>query len=298
MELRRFLGILAAALIILLILTIWFFPSNDDFRLDNPFWHGTGDIRAEYEIQAIDSLEELPSSPRGATLLLIPYVSSIPEELHYLKVFVSRGGRLILADDYGHGNEILEYLELEARFSGDTLLDPLVNYKNKRFPRILNFESDPLTSNTDNLVFNHATSLINVSENVVLAMSSPFSFLDYNGDGTRESSEPTGPLPVISRHEVDNGEVILISDPSIFINSMDKIAGNNDFIQNIAATSSVLYLDQSHLTFTELYHSRSLLQRTRDVLATTIGTAVLVLVAIVAALIPIWYRKKKPRTEN
>jgi hypothetical protein len=78
---------------------------------------------------------------------------------------------------------------------------------------------------------------------------------------------------------------------------MDEIADNKDFIQNIVATTSVLYLDQSHLNFTELYRSKSLLQQTRDALASPIGTAVLVLVAIVAALIPIWY-KKKSGTEN
>ncbi len=298
MELRRFLGILTTALIILLILTVWFFPSNDDFRLDNPFWNGTGNIRAEYDIQPLNSLEELPSSPRGATLLLIPYMSSIPTELHYLEVFISRGGRLILADDYGHGNEILEHLGLEARFSGEALLDPLVNYKNKNFPKIINLQPDPLTNNTDNLVFNHATSLLNVSGSIVLAMSSPFSFLDYNGDGTRQSPEPTGPLPVISRHELGNGEVILVSDPSIFINSMDNIAGNENFIQNIAATTSTLYLDQSHLRFTELYRSKSVLQQTREILATPIGTAALLLVAIVAASIPIWYQKKRPDKEK
>ena len=298
MELRKFLGIFTAALIILIILTVWFFPSNDDFRLDNPFWNGTDDIRAEYKAQAIDSLEELPSSPGGATLLLIPCVSSIPAELHHLNVFISRGGRLILADDYGYGNEILEYLGLEARFSGDVLLDSLVNYKNKKFPRIINFQSDPLIGNTDNLVFNHATSLINVSEDIVLAMSSPFSFLDNNGDGIRQREEPTGPLPVISHHKLGNGEVILISDPSIFINSMDSIADNKKFIQNIAATTSVLYLDQSHLGFTELHNFKRLLQQTRELLATPIGTSVLVLVAIVAALIPVWHQKRKPDTEK
>lgn len=294
MELRRFLGILAAVLIIVLILTVWFFPSNDDFRLDNPFWNGAGNIRAEYDVQPLDSLEELPSSPKGATLLLIPYLSSIASELHYLEVFVSRGGRLILADDYGHGNEILEHLGLEARFSGETLLDPLVNYKNKYFPKIIHLQADPLTDGADDLVFNHATILSNVSDDIVLAMSSPFSFVDHNGDGTRQSPEPTGPLPVVSRHQFGNGEIILISDPSIFINSMDNIAGNEEFIQNIAATASTLYLDQSHLKFTELYRSKSLLHQARETLATPIGTAVLLLVAIVAALIPIWYQKKKP----
>lgn len=285
-------------MIIALILAAWFLPSNDDYRLDNPFWNGIKNIKDEYEVQPLVSLASLPSSPTRATLLLIPYLSSIPTELDHLNRFVSQGGRLIIADDYGHGNEILAHLGLEARFSGQALLDPLVNYKNERFPRIIHLQPDPLTDNINDLVLNHATSLLNVSDTSVLAMSSPFSFLDYNGDRTREANEPTGPLPVISRHELGEGEVILISDPSIFINSMDTIADNEGLIQNIADTASVLYVDQSHLISSELYRTRNWLQQARDILSTPIWTAGLVLAAIVAALIPIWYKKKKPTVEN
>ena len=298
MELRRFLLIITVTLLIVLILTVWFFPSNDDFRVDNPFWNGIRDIRAEYQVQPLGSLADLPSSPDGATLLVIPYLSFTSTELEHLNYFASRGGRLIIADDYGHGNQILEYLGLKVRFSGQILLDPLVNYKNKYFPRIIHLQPDPLTENTDNLVFNHATSLTNITADNALALTSPFSFLDYNSNGTREDNEPTGPLPVISRHELGNGQVITISDPSIFINSMGTIADNEGLIQNIVATASVLYIDQSHLAFSELHRTRSLLQQARSLLSTPIGTAGLVLAVIIVVLIPIWLIKKKTPVET
>jgi len=292
-ELRRFLLIITVTLLIALILTVWFFPSNDDFRVDNPFWNGIRDVRADFQVQPLDSLADLPSSPDGATLLVRPYQSCTSAELEHLNQFVARGGNLIMADDYGHGNQILESLGLEARFSGQILLDPLINYKNKHFPRIIHVQPDPLTVNTDHLVFNHATSLINIAGSNTLALSSPFSFLDYNGDGTRDSGEPTGPLPVISRHGLGSGQVILISDPSLFINSMDTIASNDSFIQNIAANTPVLYIDQSLLTSSELHRTKSWLQQVRSLFSTPAGTAVLVLAAIIVALIPIWQKKKK-----
>lgn len=299
MGLRRYLSILAAALIVAIILVVWFLPSSDDFRLDNPFWNGISHTKSAYKVQPLDSLADLPSSAYNKTLLLVPYLSSTTSELDHLNRFISRGGRLIMADDYGHGNEILSYLGLEVRFTGDTLLDPLVNYKNKQLPRIIRFQPDhPLTANTDNLVFNHATSLLNVSDNYVLASSSPFSFLDTNGDGTRQENEAAGPQPVISRHELGEGEIILISDPSIFINSMNDIEDNEQLIQNIAATTSVLYVDQSYLTSSNLYRSRSWLQQVRVTLSSPIWTAVLVLVAIMVVLIPIWYKRDEPLTEN
>ncbi len=293
MGLRKFLIIIAVTLIIALILAVWFFPSNDDFRVDNPFWNGLDDIQAKYDVQTINLLSNLPLSPYGTTLLVIPYLSFTSTELWQLNSFVSQGGRLIIADDYGYGNQILTYLGLQVRFSGEVLLDPLVNYTNKHFPKIHHFRPDPLTANTDNLVLNHATSLNNITADTALALSSPFSFLDYNGNGTREAGEPAGPLPVISRHELNQGQVILVSDPSLLINSMNIIEDNDSFIKNIVTTSSAVYIDQSHLAFSELHRTRSWLQQARRFLSTPAGTAVLVLAVIILVLIPIWHNKGK-----
>ena len=132
MELRRFLVILTVALIVLLVITAWFFPSNEDFRVENPFWNGTRDLTTGCPALPLSSLADLPPSPQGATLILVPYLSCTPAELGQLNSFVTRGGTLVLADDYGHGNQVLEYLGLGARFSGQSLLDPTVNYKSKQ----------------------------------------------------------------------------------------------------------------------------------------------------------------------
>jgi len=298
-ELRRFLIILTIALVILLIIAAWFFPSNEDFRVENPFWNGTRDISASYPVLPLQSLSDLPPSPQGATLILIPYLNCTDAELEQINSFVTRGGTLVLADDYGHGNQILEYLGLRARFSGETLLDPLINYKNKQFPRILHLEPSPLTSNTESLVLNHATCLANVATVNTLALSSSFSFLDMNGNGLWEEGETTGPLPVISYHSLGSGQVILVADPSLFINSMETIEGNDSFIQNIAAaTTTSLYIDQSHLPPSELHQTKSLLTQTRGFLTTPLTTAGLVILALIVALKPVWYKKKEDSQET
>jgi hypothetical protein len=298
-ELRRFLSILTIALVIILIIAVWFFPSNDDFRIENPFWNGTRDINTAHPVQPLDSLVDLPPSPQGSTLILIPYLKCTPAELAQINSFVSRGGRLILADDYGHGNQILEYLGIRARFSGEILLDPLINYKNKQFPRIVQLEPDPMTSDIENLVFNHATCLVNVDTTDTLALSSPFSFIDPSGNGIREEGEPTGPLPVVSHHKLGSGQVILVADPSLFINSMEPIEDNDRFIQNIAAiTTTNLFFDQSHLPPSELHQTKSLLAQARGCLATPPVTAGLVTLALTATLVPIWHKKKENAEET
>ena len=289
MELRRFLGVLAIALVIILTIVVWFFPSNEDFRTENPFWNGTRDISSSYPALPLESLSDLPSSPQGTTLILIPYLDFIPAELETLNSFVTKGGTLILADDYGYGNQILEYLGLKARFSRQTLLDPLVNYKNKNFPRIFRLKPGSLTSNVESLVFNHATCLGNVETGNTLALSSLFSFLDLNGNQTRDTDEPTGPLPVISQHNLGSGQIVLISDPSIFINSMEEMEGNDILIQNIvAAATKSLLIDQSHLPPSDLHQAKNLLAQIRSFLATPLVTLGLVILALIITLRPIW----------
>jgi hypothetical protein len=292
-SIRNYLISVIAVLVVLLALGIWFYPSNGDFRAENSLWNGVKAVTTDYHIQPLDSLAMLPASPFGLSLIVIPYLDFETAELEQLRSFVSQGGRLILADDYGYGNRVLEYLGLEARFSGEMLLDPLVNYKNERLPRITRLQPDVLTTNTDNLVFNHATCLEDVSSNEVLASSSPFSFLDLNGDGTHEDNEPSGPLAVISRHRLGEGQVILIADPSIFINSMDNIEGNAALIHNIAASADTIYIDQSHLEQSELYVSRDWLQKARSLASTPPATAGLVIITLTASLAPVWRRKKE-----
>lgn len=294
MELRKFLVIFTITMVIILTMVIWFLPLDDDFRTENPFWNGTKDISSSHPVSPLESLSDLPPSPKGSTLILIPYLNFTLPELEELNSFVVRGGTLILADDYGYGNQILEHLGLKSRFSGQPLLDPVTNYKNKWFPQILHLTSSPVTINTERLVLNHATGLTDVEAGDILALSSSFSFLDLNGDQAWQEDEPAGPIPVISRHNLGNGKIILIADPSLFINSMQTIESNYTFVQNIAAiTTSELLIDQSHLPPSSLHQTKNLLAYLRGSLITPLGTLGLVMLALTVTLMPLWRERRQ-----
>jgi len=296
-ELRRFLMIITAALVIILTIVVWFFPSNDDFRTENPFWNGIRDISSNYAASPLHSLSDLPPSPLGTTLILIPYLEFTSSELEQLNSFVTHGGTLVLADDYGYGNQILEHLGLKARFSGQILLDPLFNYNNKLLPRIYHLTPSSINTSTESLILNHATCLTDVEADSTLAQSSSFSFLDLNNDQTQDEDEPCGPLPVISRHNLGSGQIILISDPSIFINSMDAMEDNYTFIQNLMAiNTSELLIDQSHLPTSNLHGTKDLLADIRGMLITPAGTAGVVILALTITLMPVWHKIEKRET--
>ena len=76
MNLRKFLLILTIALVMILAITVWFSPSNEDFRTENPSWNGVKDISAICPTSPVKSLDDLPPSPQGTTLILIPYLTT------------------------------------------------------------------------------------------------------------------------------------------------------------------------------------------------------------------------------
>ena len=291
-KLHKFLILLTVIMVSLMTAVVWFFPSNDDFRTGNPFWNGTKDIESGYAFTPLESLSGLPASPHDAVLVIIPYLRFSAADLDAVSGFITGGGTVIVADDYGYGNQITEFLGLRSRFSGQPLLDPIVNYKNQWFPKILHIRSSSLTTGIDELVLNHATALSGIEAGDILARSSIFSFVDTDGDRTQSAGETTGLLPVISRHRLGNGIIILISDPSLLINSMTPIGGNDRLAQNIAAAGSTILLDQSHLPSSNLSEAKDILTQLHNFFTTLPGTLGLVLAVITVTLMPIWHRRR------
>jgi len=143
-------------------------------------------------------------------------------------------------------------------------------------------------------VLNHATCLTDVEADNILALSSSFSFIDLDGNQAWNGDEPTGPLPVISRHNLGSGQVILVADPSLFINSMQAIESNDHFIQNIAATTTTeLLIDQSHLPPSNLNQTKELLAYLRNALVTPVGSLTLVIAALTITLMPLWHERRE-----
>ncbi|MCL0073698.1 DUF4350 domain-containing protein [Dehalococcoidia bacterium] len=263
--------LLGTTVIILVIsaLCILFFPTVQDFMVGNSLWNGLADFTREHGALTIDSFDQLPELPQGKALISIPSLPHEEEELATLREFVTQGGRLVLMDDFGHGNVVLEYLGLEVRFSGQMLLDPLFSHRNPRLPRIMNFSPEVSEADVEVVVLNHATALTYVDLGKVIAWSSEESFLDLDGDGSWGRADPKGPLPVAARFEFGQGEVILVSDPSILINSMVRKDDNRTFLGYLTEgiEPGGILVDQLHLEKTPLDRSRLTLVGARELLA-------------------------------
>lgn len=296
MTLHRFLALFTLVLIVATGTALWFVPEVGDFQPDNPFWNGSRALSDAVRITPLDSFSELLVSPRGVTLIVIPYRQFDAGELEALDGFVAAGGVLLLADDFGWGNQVLEHLGLGARFSGQALLDPLFHYKSRGLPRVNFVAGDPLTGGLEHLTLNYATILVGVAPDSVLAVSSSFSFLDGNGNGAADPGEPTGQQVVMSRHALGQGQVVLLADPSVFISGMMASGESLGIAENIAAASpNGLYFDRSHLGTSNLRQTKDWLRTLRELATKPPVSVALVVAIIVVTLAPVWYSGSKKR---
>jgi hypothetical protein len=272
--------------LVISILSIWFYPSIQDFMAGNTMWNGIRDFSGEFSAADIDSMDELPDLPEGTVLISVPYLEYSDDELANIKQFVSDGGTLLLMDDYGYGNSVLAELGVGVRFSNIPLLDPLFNYKNQWLPKITDFSPEVVESGIDAVVLNHATTLTNTVASETVAWSSGSSFMDMNENGSWNQDEPKGPFPVAAQLHLGKGLVAIASDPSIMINSMVDRDDNYSFISYLSSHGDEqmdILIDRSHLTKAPLDVSKMRLRSGREMLSSPyalVGIIALIFVGV------------------
>ncbi|XES77649.1 MAG: DUF4350 domain-containing protein [Candidatus Bathyarchaeia archaeon] len=279
-----------------MLVLIWGFPPNGDFGVENPFWNGLTTVESQENTTPLKAFNELPVNPLGTTLFLVPYEPFSEAELRQLKSYVNDGGTLVVMDDYGYGNQVLGDLGVNMKFTGEPLLDPLFDYQNKWFPKITDFTQSPMTNNVSNIILNHATSLNNTADAIVVAYSSTFSFSGTNGNEEWNTNESNGPLPVVAYQRINQGVVIAVADPSMLTNGMIKMGDNSQFIQNVASFQDEkpqVFVDQTHLPKTALEEAKKSLSEVYGAVSNPLATLTLIAVALAIALRPIWWRKEK-----
>jgi hypothetical protein len=256
-------------------------------------WNGINKFDNEFNVQNIDSLAALPDPSQKDVLISIPYLDYTPDQLTQMEQFVENGGKLILMDDFGYGNSFLKYAGISARFDNIPLLDPLFNYKNEYFPRILTFNSSITDSGIKVIVFDHGTALSGVSQSQALAWSSNTSFLDNNKDGNLDNGETNGPFVVGADYSLGKGTIDLVSGPSLIMNAVPGTNDNNAFITyliNSNGTPDNVLFDRSNMPNAPLDSAKIALGNLRRIMSepfVILGTIALVFVIIT------WYTYRR-----
>ncbi|MEM3739757.1 MAG: DUF4350 domain-containing protein [Candidatus Korarchaeum sp.] len=246
------------ASIFLLISALALLPPRDDFDPSNPYWNGHLIFSKITNTSVFDIYR---SDPKKVVLFVIGPSSDIPKRsIDIWKRFVEGGGTLVLMDETGIVNCVLEEFGLRIRVDGRPMLDTVFYYNSWKVPKIIDVRKSDLTTNIS-VIFMNVPSVLNISvynsDLRVLAYSSSFSFLDSDGNGYPSDDERMGPFPVAVEVTYASGRVILLSDSSLFTNSIINLGDNMRLLKNIAgnrvvAIDSSVWRRSMHAEFREI----------------------------------------------
>jgi len=268
--------IMATAVVALVGLTMltMFSPvvsTTEDFSIFNTGWNGTSQLAVltyetgkfvpsfKTETSGTDitiaamGLSELALDPATDAVAIVGPSDDFSEsEGQLIGAFLRAGGVVLVADDFGSGNSLLESVGAASRFSGKLVID-LSFEKKPQFPVCYDLRVDDLTRNVSLLQLNYPSSITLGAGASGLAFTSSASWLDNNGNGLQDYGEPWGPFPVIAKEQVGQGTLVLLSDPSVLINGMRELLDNARFADNlvsyISSSRTGVFFDESHRTY-------------------------------------------------
>jgi hypothetical protein len=249
---------------------------SEDFSIYNTEWNGTsrlterkeiaGNLLPEISLKDTDSETTIVHNSllnhdvienKTSIIIIGPSLGFSDSEADYIKEFLLNGGKVLLADDFGTGNDLLAKINSTCRFSSSLLID--LSYEKKpTYGVVFDFTEHPITANVSQILLNYATTLRVGDDAAVLARSSSGSWLDTNLNGRLDESEAKGPLPVLAVERFGEGELILLSDPSIFVNLMYDYLDNSKFNSNLLGylgDADTVLIDESHRESTGAFAS-------------------------------------------
>jgi len=234
-----------AALFVLALLAGRFFLSEADFSMANPSWNGMYGTSQDMGVRPLYDTSGLSAVDNNDTLLVISPVRNYTfDESLTVASFLRRGGRVVVADDFGRANSLLNAIEAPIDINRVPLCQYENYYVNQSFPVITDITLTPYTSNVSKLVLNHPSAL-NVSGNAsVIAATSSDAWLDIDNSYKLDNGERMGTYPVAASYNYGAGELIVVSDPDIFIDSMLDKGDNRAFMQGLFRGN--VWMDASH----------------------------------------------------
>jgi len=228
--------------------------SSTAFGSYNSKWDGTSDLRtvaissgATTDLTQSTDAYSSHTPTETTAFILSPTDTYGSSDSAHVSTFLERGGTVVVADDFGgNGNALLAQLGVTARFDGRLVRDEHRYYRSPNFPVATNVSEAPATANVSRLTLNHATVVEPGPNSSVLVTTSGYAYLDTNGNQELDDNEPLQDRPVVVREAYGDGEVVVVSDPSIFINSMLESPDNQLFARNLIADDTTVVFDYSH----------------------------------------------------
>jgi hypothetical protein len=234
----------------------------------NPTWNGVSEVRDVADdtettvVIGTETADYEDLSPNTTTAVLFsPDQQYTANETARIREFVTDGGTLLIAEDYGQQTTtLLQALDTPIRVNGSILRDERYYGATPAFPHARDVGTHPYTADVERLTLNRGTTLepatarnqtaldtLATNENVtLLANSSGFAYHDTNSNEELDENESLQRRPIAATSSIGDGEVVVIADSSVFLNTMLDQSGNRQFLENIVGARETVFLDYSH----------------------------------------------------
>ena len=227
--------------------------SGAAFGVFTPTWEGTSDLRstaddtgAETVIVTDTAGYETEEAERTVAVILSPEYPYDDTEAERIASFVESGGTLVVADSSGqHTNPLLDAVGASSRIDGDLLRDEREYYRSPALPVTTPTSAHPYVADADGLTLNYGSALSAGDANV-LVRSSEYGYLDRDASGNLTDGDEMAAHPIVTLEQVGDGEVVVVSDASVFINTMLEHDGNRGLATGLFSTHDRVLFDVSH----------------------------------------------------
>ncbi|QYZ79567.1 DUF4350 domain-containing protein [Methanofollis formosanus] len=241
----RFLAAAAVLLICLSAAVFHLSTTYDDYSRYNVQWNGTSAFFSQLEERGAESItdpNDLVHYDDTLLLIVAPEGPPGPERIKAYNNFLARNNTLVLCDDTGEAAALLDALPATI-----TILPGTVSSVEREYTTTAAVRGYPVGNHT--LVEGVSAVLLNrpaaLEGGMPLLQTSLLSWADEDQNGRIDGEETVGRYRLGVTEKIGGGELIVIGDPGIFLNSMAGLGeGNKQFRENILSLRPVVLVDE------------------------------------------------------
>jgi hypothetical protein len=236
-------GVLLASVFLLF---VHLSANNMEFSQYNVGWNGTSsfysDIDRHRSVEITDQKQLTGYSPNTTLLIIAPYRHPTTDEIAAYDAFLQDGNTIFLADDFGTGNEILAGLGSSISILPGNLSSFDRKYEDSFSVIAYRSEDESPVPLPSSITLNGPAAL---AADHPLMLTSVLSWIDTNGDGRLNAGESMGTFPVLARESMGRGQLIVLSDSSVFINSVySENENDRELFRDIVSRDGPILIDQ------------------------------------------------------
>jgi hypothetical protein len=235
----------AVLLVFVLVAGVHLSTSYDQYSRYNIQWNGTSSFFLTLEEAGAHEIRDpadLSSYDNASLLVIAPAGIPDPELVAAWHDFLERNNTIILCDDFGDSDTVLGALGSSIRILPAPVVSVDRGYATPAAVAAYPVGNASLLQNVSAVILDRPAALEGGDP---ILRTSLLSWSDTNGNATLDGDEQMGRFTVSGRERIGGGEIIVVGDPGIFLNSMMSIGKDNrQFIENLLTHRPVLLVEQ------------------------------------------------------